>query len=1196
MEVPFIHLHCHSHYSLLDGAGKIEDLLERTKELGMPALALTDHGNLFGALEFYQAAKKEGINPIIGYEAYIASGSRTEKSAGTQKDSSSHLTLLAINHTGYKNLLKLSSIAYLEGFYFKPRIDKEILHQYNDGLICLSGCASSEISRLISEDSADSINKAREVARWYQQLFGDRYYIEIQNNGLTSQKMILAGLINLADELKIPTVATNDVHYIHQEDYEAQDILLCVNTGKLRDDPNRMRMHTDPLKPGQLIDQFYLRSGSEMRQALPGQEDAIARTIEIADRVNIELDLTKRYYPAFTPPDGLSSDDYLRQLCLDGLKQRYVNNPERCIDGQLSDEVLARLDRELSVISTMDYTAYFLVVGDIVRVAKERNISNSARGSGVGAIVCYALNITHVCPLEFNLLFERFLDECRREAPDIDLDFDKARREEILNYVVERYGKDNVAQLGIFGTMAARKSIEDVGRTLAMPLPFVSEVKNFIPKKTGIEIKEVLQKSEELNKRYENEQEVKELIKFAIKIEGLARNTGVHPCGVIIADKPLVEYVPLKLVDKDHEDRGVVAQWEGSSIELAGLLKMDLLGLLTLTVMVHAVKIIEERTGTTIDPYQLPLEDKKTYELLSRGESKGVFQFEAPHVREYLQRMKPDCFGDIIALNAMNRPGPADNIPLYIDIKHGRAKAVYAHPVLEELLSDTNGIIVYQEQIMQILNRLGNIPLGDSLTCIKAISKKKEKEISKYHNDFVAGAKANGLAKEKANEIFELILKFAGYGFNKAHSTAYAWLIYVTAYLKSNYPLEYMTALLCGDVFDKRNFSQKDSTVEHLEDCKRMGIEVIPPDVNLSEQLYSIVDGKIVFALTAIKSCGNWAADRIVQAREKGGQFKDLFDFCERVDNRACNRATIEALIKAGAFDSTGNKRSQLFQMVDAALKSGQGAAEDAAKGQGNLFGGDDEPVTVTPKGLPTIPEWTDKEKSEYEKEVLGFYLTSHPLKEFADTFEMLRSHECSEATMLPDKTQVVLAGTVRDVKIATNKKPVKGKPSTYAMFSLEDTSGSIRSIMWADAYEKFADYIRSDSIVFMRGRADRSRSAQTDSSEGNSPDGNFIVDEVFTVEDALKNLCRGWAIMIDEQHHTKDSVDMLLKILRENPGTLPVELSLRLKDGATATFCGGKTKASVTPALYRRITEFLGTDSTKVLVKKPQSGYSRRN
>ncbi|MDR2437752.1 MAG: DNA polymerase III subunit alpha, partial [Planctomycetaceae bacterium] len=966
MDIPFIHLHCHSHYSLLDGAGKIEDLLKRAKDLEMPALALTDHGNLYGALEFYQKSKEFGIKPIIGFEAYIAPRSRFEKS-GTAKESNYHLTLLAMNKTGYKNLLKLSSAAYLEGMHYKPRIDKSLLQEHNEGLICLSGCASSELSRTLLHAENDNIEQAISIINWYRELFGDRYYLEIQDNGLEIQKIILEGTVRLSRELGVPTIATNDVHYVYQNDSEAQDILLCVNTGKLRIDEKRMRMDSD---------QFFLRSGREMLWAMPAHEDAIQRTMEIADRVDIDLELGKRYFPVFTPPDDLSSDDYLRKLCLEGLAKRYANNPKRYKDGQFSEEVLARLDRELGVIKKLGFPNYFLIVWDFVRVAEERGIHRTARGSGVGALVCYALNLSHVCPLDFDLLFERFLDENRIEAPDIDIDFDQNRRGEVLDYVKQQYGEENVAQIGVFGTMAARQSIKDVGRVLNMPIPFVESVTKLIPDEPKMKITKALNANEELQKRYENESDIKELIDYAKQLEGLARQAGVHACAVVIADKPLIEYVPLQRV-KDGPD--VVTQWQMGDVEKAGLLKMDFLGLRNLTILAQAIDIIKETTGKTVDPYRFPLDDKKTYELLCRGETKGIFQLEGGGIRELLQRMKPDNFRDIIATLALYRPGPLEGgmVDQYVAVKHGRAQAYYEHDVMKEVLAETNGVMVYQEQIMRILNRLGKIPLGNSYTCIKAISKKKEEQIGKYRAQFIEGAHENGLTREKADEIFELIIKFAGYGFNKSHSTAYALIAYMTAYLKAHYPVEFMAALLCGDI-SKRNFTGKDSTVEHIEDCQRMGITVVPPDVNFSTQLYSVTDGKIMFALTAIKSCGDWAADKIAFAREKGGRFKDLFDFCSRVDNRACSRGTVETLIKAGAFDSLGCPRSQLFRTVEQAFKSAQSTAEDIAKGQRSLFASFDDTESaaaakpVTFAGLPEIPEWSDKEKATYEKESLG--------------------------------------------------------------------------------------------------------------------------------------------------------------------------------------------------------------------------------
>ncbi|MHB8901098.1 MAG: DNA polymerase III subunit alpha, partial [Thermoguttaceae bacterium] len=646
---PFAHLHCHSHYSLLDGAGQIGALVTRAKDLCMTALALTDHGNLHGALEFYRKAKEIGINPIIGYEAYIAPGSRFEKDAGNMKAASYHLTLLARNRVGFHNLLKLASSAFLEGFYFRPRIDKQILTRWNEGLICLSGCVSSEINRALLAGKEPDLEKACEVAAWYRDLFGDRYFIEIQDNGLEIQKEAMAGAIEVAHRMGIPLVATSDVHYVHREDAEAQDVLLCVNTGKFRTDANRMRMETN---------EFYLRSPEEMYAALPGQAEALKCSQQIADSVDIDLELGQRHFPVYTPPGGQPSEDYLRDLCLEGLKRRYADNPKRLIDGQLSEEVMARLDRELGVINKLGFPNYFLIVWDFVRVAHERGIETTARGSGVGALVCYALGMSHVCPLEYDLLFERFLDINRLEAPDIDIDFCQQRRGEIIQYVKDKYGLENVAQIGTFGTMAARAAIRDVGRVLGLPIARVNEVVSKVPDQLGITLKRALAESQELRQMYETSPEIRELLTLAQQIEGLARNVGTHAAAVVIADRPLTEYCPLGRVSGKDD---IITQWSMGDVENgAGLLKMDFLGLRNLTILTKVVDLIEQTTGKRVDPYKFPLDDRATYALLCRGETKGIFQLESGGIRDLLQRMKPDSFHDIIATNALYRPGPLE--------------------------------------------------------------------------------------------------------------------------------------------------------------------------------------------------------------------------------------------------------------------------------------------------------------------------------------------------------------------------------------------------------------------------------------------------------------------------------------------------------------------------------------------------------
>lgn len=1178
--VPFTHLHVHSHYSLLDGAGKIEGLIKRAKELGMTALALTDHGNMYGALEFYNKCEAHGIKPIPGYEAYVAPGNRADKT-GSQKDSNYHLTLLAMNETGFNNLLTLSSRAFKEGFYYKPRIDRELIREYNEGIICLSGCLAGELPRTLCRGnlSPEAYAKVKETALWYKSVFGDRYYIELQNHGIEEQKIVLDPLAQIARELDIPTVATNDVHYILREDYEVQDILLCINTKSFRTDVNRMRMEGD---------QFYMRSGREMVQALPGYEDAVRRSCEIADRCNVKLDLGHRYFPEFNPPDGLSADDYLRQLCLAGLKRRYADNPKRCKDGVLSDEVLARLERELSVIKKLGFANYFLIVWDFVRVAEERGIHRTARGSGVGALVCYALNLSHVCPLEYDLLFERFLDENRLEAPDIDIDFDQERRGEILEYVREHYGEANVAQLGVFGTMAAKSVIKDVGRALGMPLGQSAYLASLVPNAPKTKLSEAFANAD-FQKAYNEDPDAREVIDYSLRLEGLARSAGVHACGVVISKRPLTDFVPVQVV------KGVdVTQWQGAEVEKAGLLKMDFLGLRNLTILANAIKLVEETTGQKIDPYRFPLDDHETYELLCRGETKGVFQLESEGMRQLLARMKPDSFRDIIATLALYRPGPLGGgmVEDYINVKHGRKAPVYAHPVMEEVLKETNGVMVYQEQIMRIFNRLGKIPLSGSYTVIKAISKKKEEKIRSSREEFVKGAMENGLSEKTARDIFALIENFAQYGFNKSHSTAYALVAYMTAYLKAHYPAEFMAALLNGDI-SKRNFKKKDSTVEHLQDCTRMGIEVVHPDINRSFGSYCVRDGKIMFGLSAISGCGDTAIDAIVGEREAHGPYKSLFDLYERVDPHVVNKTCIESLVKAGCFDALGGNRPQLLAVIDKAGKAGQHAAEDRRRGQGNLFEGfgDDSEVTQEDEiarataGLPEIKDWESKEKGKNEKEVLGFYLTAPPLAKYKEALTTFCSFPIDEALRAPDRTPVILGGMVSGVATRQTKKPREGKPSVYALFELEDTEGSIKSIIWPEAYQEAREILVEDEVLLAVGRIDRSRCERKDE------DGTLIVERLMTVDQAEDELVTGIRITLDESKET-DQVAVLheiLKTYRTAPGRgWNLEIAIRFRDGKVGLMRCPGFAVNFRPELRERVCQRFGSDALRLI---PASG-----
>lgn len=1173
---PFVHLHCHSHYSLLDGAASIDRLVTRAADYGMNSLALTDHGNLHGALEFYRKAKAKDLNPIIGYEAYIAPESRFKKDGSSMRDASYHLTLLAQNQIGFRNLVKMASSASLEGFYFKPRIDKDLLESHNEGIICLSGCVSSEFNRALLKDgdTEEQLKQAAEVAKWFASIFGDRYFVEVMNNGVEIQRLALEGAVEVANRVGIPVVATSDCHYVDPDDADAQDVLLCINTGRFRTDTNRMRMDGN---------QYYLRSQDEMYGCFPGLEDAVARSQEIADSVDIELELGKRHFPTYAITDGSTPDELLRRICIEGLKERYEGNEEMLKDGELTQVVMDRLNRELGVINKLGFPNYFLIVWDFVRESREMGVPTTARGSGVGALVCYALYLSHVCPIKYDLLFERFLDESRLEAPDIDIDFCKERRGEIIRFVKDKYGEDNVAQIGTFGTLAARAAIRDVGRALGLPLARVNQVVSMVPEELGISIADAVKKSEDLKKSYDGDGEVRELIDLAMKIEGLARNVGTHAAAVVIADKPLTEYVPLGRVPGKSD---IITQWSMNDVEAAGLLKMDFLGLRNLTILRKAVLLIEETTGEKIDPHKFPLDDAETFALLCRGETKGVFQLESGGIRDLLQRMKPSHFSDIIATNALYRPGPLEGgmVDDYIAVKHGEKQAEYKHPVLEDVLAETNGVMVYQEQVMRILNRLGGIELAKAYTCIKAISKKKEALINENREKFLAGAEERGLAADEALDLWNLIIKFAGYGFNKSHSTAYALIAYQTAYLKAHYPVEFMAALLSGDI-PGRNFKKKDSLVEHLEDCQRMQIEVVPPDVNSSHVDFSVADGKIFFGLSAIKGCGGAAAEGLVAEREKNGPFSDLFDFCERVESSVCNRAAIETLIKAGAMDSLQGNRRQMTEAVERAIQAGSAAQDDRRRGQKSLFADieedDNESIKVD---YPDVPEWEEREKLTNEKEVLGFYLSSHPLAEYEEKLKNFCSHTVTQLAALGNKTEVLIGGMLSSIKLSHTRNPKPGQPSKFANFDLEDMSSAIRCIVWPDDYVEYEPLIEQDAVLVARGVVDKSR--------GDEP--NLIVNELIRIDDLDAKYTTGIRVRIDAEKHGLEILPRFREILRGYPGRCNLEIVVAMADDSTVRLKSQNTTVDITAQLRSRIDDLLGPGNYRLVTEVPR-GKRRR-
>jgi DNA polymerase-3 subunit alpha len=1137
----FAHLHLHTHYSLLDGFNRIPLLIDQTKKLGMTACAITDHGNMYGAIEFYNECRKGGINPVIGIEAYLAPGHRTEKKPVKDERHSSHLTLLAKNSVGFKNLIKLSSMAFLEGFYYNPRIDREILEAHSEGIICLSGCLAGEFNNLIAQEK---LQEAEQLAGWFHKVFKKNFYIEIQNNGLELQDLCTQEAVRISNRIGVPMVATADAHYLCAEDALAHDVLFCINTRK-KHDPRKKQY-----PEGRMPNPYYVRSPEDMYRLFPGMEDAVGRSQEIADGVDIQIDFKKRHFPAFVPPEAKSPEGFLRELCQQGLRERYGDNP--------SDAARSRLDHELGIICKMDFASYFLVVWDFVRFARENKIPCSARGSGCGAIVSYVLYLSHVDPLEYDLLFERFLDPNRNEAPDIDIDFCQERRELVIDYVKKKYGVESVAQIGTFGTLAAKNAMKDVGRTLDVPLERVNQMCKLVPMKGAIaaDLKEAMA-SPDFRREYESDPQVRNMVDIALKLEGMNRNVGTHAAGVVIADGPITNYVPVQRVvrkaDSEEGDNGgkgeiaVTTQWEMGVLEKIGMLKMDFLGLRTLTLLDNTLILLKRTRGIDIDIQKLPMDDKAVYQLLQRGDAKGVFQFESEGIRELLKRMKPDNIRDIIACTALYRPGPLEGgmVDEYIECKHGRKKPTYPHPFMEEILSETHGVMVFQEAIMRILNRLGGIELSSAYACIKAISKKNGSIIDARRADFIAGAQERGLSKDKAVEIFELIVKFGGYGFNKSHSAAYAHISYHTAYLKHYYPAEFMAALLSSEIDDG---NKRDMLVDHIADARKMGIEVLSPDVNRGLSDFDVQNNRIIFGLTAIKGLGRGAAEEIVRAREQGGKFKDLFDFCERVDRRIVPKSAVEKMVMAGAFDSFG-KRAAHFAAVAKAYQAADERALDRRRGQKSFLdiidSSDDEDAAgalAADRGVPDLPEWPDTEKLKFEKEALDFYMSSHPLAQHDEQLRRFRSHDTVELVKAKNGTEGRVGGMISDLQVRTANKG-RNAGRKYAMFRIEDFTGTVRCIMWSDEFARYQELMTPDAVHLFEGTLNWAQ----DRAE---PD--FAVKRVMTVEEARTEFTKIMLLKLpySAEDGNLQKLDVVGLVLKRYRGTCPVYLSIRDANG----------------------------------------------
>jgi len=1005
---PFVHLHLHTQYSLLDGAIRVKELIKRAKEFQMPAVAITDHGNMFGAMEFYEKCHEAGIKPIIGCELYVAPESRlSRESTRGISEAAYHLILLCENMEGYRNLCKLTSVGFKEGFYYRPRIDKEVLAQHSAGLIALSACLKGEIAMHCSRDRME---EALASARWYADLFPDRYYLELQENTLPEQAIANQRLMEVARELNLPLVATNDCHYLKREDAKAHEVLLCIQTGKTMADPTHMRFSAE---------EFYFKSPQEMATAFAYAPEAIANTVKIAERCNLAFDFKTYHFPHFEPPQDQTHIQLLEKLAEEGLVERMksvrVKNPY--LTAEQEQGYRDRLRIELDCISQMGFAAYFLIVSDFITWAKDHGIPvGPGRGSAAGSLVAYATRITDLDPLPYNLLFERFLNPERISMPDIDVDFCQDRREEVIQYVAEKYGRDKVCQIITFGTMKAKAVVRDVGRSLDMAYGDVDRIAKLVPDDLGITLEQAIKQEPRLTEAAKEDPRVGDLLETARCLEGLTRHASTHAAGVVVAPNELEQYCP---VYKDQKSGSITTQFSMKYVEKIGLVKFDFLGLKNLTVIANCVKHIRFGKQADFDITTLRDDDDETYKLLQSGNTTGVFQLESSGMRNLLQSLKPSCFEDIIAVLALYRPGPLNSgmVDDFIARKHGKKKVSYDLPQLEPILKDTYGVIVYQEQVMQIARTLGGYSLGGADLLRRAMGKKDPAAMAKEKDKFLAGAKEQGVDLKKAEAIFDLMAKFAEYGFNKSHSAAYALVSYQTAFLKAHYPVEFMAALLSEDM------DNTDKVLKNISDCKEMGIEVLPPDINASEQSFKVLEHSIRFGLGAIKGVGGGAVESILEARQEG-PFCDLYDFCERVDLRRVNKRVMEALIKCGAFDSLHKWRAPVMVALDDAVTTGQKFQEERDSAQVSLFG-DLPAVTKNGNGrrMPEIDEWHDKEKLGFEKEALGFFITGHPLGRYEADMKSRCSCDAAGLADMPDKSEVRVCGIVSSLKEITTKK-----------------------------------------------------------------------------------------------------------------------------------------------------------------------------
>ena len=1043
----FVHLHVHSQYSLLDGAIRFEEAFDLAKKYRMNALALTDHGNMFGAVEFYQMAIRHGIKPIVGCEVYVSPGSRFEKKTGVG-EGNYHLTLLVKNETGYFNLLKLVSLAHLEGFYYKPRVDKALLSQYNEGLIALSGCLKGEIA---AHASRGELKKALQSAEDYRRIFNDRrFFIEIQNNGVENQLQLNERLLEVAHELSLPVAATNDCHYLHRKDAKAHEVLLCIQTGKTLQDSDRMRFSSD---------EFYFKSPQEMADLFQNIPEAIAHTLEIAEQCNLEMHFDEKHIPRIAVPTGETPESYLEKLSRDGLERRLSRYQGEKTFKDRSARYKTRLEEELKIIKSMGYPGYFLIVYDFIRYAKSRAIPvGPGRGSAAGSLVAYALNITDLDPIEYDLIFERFLNPGRKSSmPDVDVDFCMEGRDEVIQYVSEKYGKENVAQIITFGKMQAKAVVRDVGRVLGIPYAEVDRIAKLIPNKIDITLAQAVQQEAGLREAIAKDTRIASLFEIAESLEGLARHASTHAAGVVIANKPLMEYLPLQR----GQNSEVITQYAMKQVEAIGLVKFDFLGLKTLTVVDQTIHLIEKNRGLTVQLSEIPLDDSEVYALLGAGSNLGIFQLESSGMRDLLTKLKPQSFKDIIALVALYRPGPLDSgmVGEFIKRKHGQESIRYELPSLEEILKDTYGVIVYQEQVMRIASALANFSLEDADNLRRAMSKKDALEMERQKEKFLEGTKKNRIPSRKAEKIFEQMETFGRYGFNKSHSTAYALLAYQTAYLKTHYPIEFMAALLTSEA------QNADKIVKYISECREMGIEILPPDINESFKHFAVIGNQIRFGLTAVKNVGDAAIDIILAEREGNGKFQSLYDFCHRVDLRKVNRRVIESLVKCGSFDFSKAHRSQMLTVLGELLEQSQRTQKKKGEPQLSML---IDHSKALKEDYPDIDEFPENQLVAFEKETIGFYISRHPLSRYEEEIKKYTNLDTSTLPKLQNGAEVNICGLVSGLKEIVTKKGDR-----MAFLTLEDMKGFVEVILFPEVFKAASPCLRGGDPLLVKGILD---------------------------------------------------------------------------------------------------------------------------